>query len=99
VLWDSSYRADIPPAGIASSSEKQEFDKSKRDLDVKYIEALNRKDTATIASMFSSDAVSVGFSPQSGPSVTGREAIQKGLEDFLKSAANYRQDHGLRTDQ
>jgi hypothetical protein len=71
--------ADTPPAGIASSAEKQEFDKSMQDLDVKYIEAFNRKDAATIASMFSSDAVSVGFSPQIGPSVTGREAIQKGL--------------------
>jgi ketosteroid isomerase-like protein len=81
--------ADTPPAGIASSAEKQEFDKSMQDLDVKYIEAFNRKDAATIASMFSSDAVSVGLSPQMSPSVTGREAIQKGLEDFLKSAANY----------
>jgi len=81
---------DTPPAEIGNSAGKQEFDKSlMQDLDVKYIEAFNRKDAATIAAMFSSDAVSVGLSPQMSPSAAGREAIQKGLQDFLKSAANY----------
>jgi hypothetical protein len=36
--------ADTPLAGIGSSAEKQGFDKSMQDLDVKYIEAFNKKD-------------------------------------------------------
>jgi uncharacterized protein (TIGR02246 family) len=81
--------ADTPLAGTSSSAEKQEFDKSIQDLDAKYTEAFNRKDAATIAAMFSTDAVSVGLSPQMSPAATGREAIQKGLQDFFKSASNY----------